>query len=154
MASPLRRFLVMLGGSIVAAAVMTILLAPPNTTAAVLTFGVVMVAGITLSYAIGYLGLSWEDTAYPMPEPTSNPPEEPTDASRADVEDLKWTIREGIGVAIASLFGLLLLVLFLLEETELVASQNLTVGEIGELALLFVLALTLLVLGLWSWRGR
>ncbi|WP_306060988.1 hypothetical protein [Natronococcus wangiae] len=154
MASPLRRFLVMLGGSVVAAAVMTILLAPPNATAALLTFGVVVVAGITLSYAIGYLGLSWEDTAYPMPEPTSNPSEEPTDASRADVEDLKWTIREGIGVAIASLFGLLLLVLFLLEETELVASQNLTVGEIGEWALLIVLALTLLVLGLWSWRGR
>ncbi|MFC6764765.1 lysylphosphatidylglycerol synthase domain-containing protein [Natrinema soli] len=85
---------------------MTILLESPNATAAVLTFGVVMVAGITLSYAIGYLGLSWEDTAYPMPEPTSNPPEEPTDASRADVEDLKWTIREGIGVVIVSLFGL------------------------------------------------
>jgi hypothetical protein len=58
----------MLGGSVVAAAVMTILLAPPNVTAAVLTFGVVMVAGITLSYAIGDLGISWEDTAYPMPD--------------------------------------------------------------------------------------
>jgi hypothetical protein len=127
MASPLRQFLVMLGGSVVAAAVMTILLAPPNATAAVLTFGVIMVAGITLSYAIGYLGLSWQETAYPMPEPTSNPSEEPTDASRADIEDLKWTIREGIGVAIASLFGLILLVLFLMEETELVLSQSMTV---------------------------
>jgi hypothetical protein len=154
MASPLRRFLVMLGGSVIAAAVMTILLAPPNATAAVLTFGVVMVAGIVLSYSIGYLGLSWGDTAYPMPEPTSNPPEEATDASRADLEDLKWMIREGIGVAIASLFGLILLVLFLLEETKLVASQNLTVGEIGEWTLLFIFALTLLVLGLWSWQGR
>ncbi|WP_440771354.1 hypothetical protein [Natronorubrum sp. DTA28] len=42
----------------------------------------------------------------------------------------------------------------MLEETELVASQNLTVGEIGEWVLLVVLALTLLVVGLWSWRGR
>ncbi|SDK67135.1 hypothetical protein [Natronorubrum texcoconense] len=40
--------------------------------------------------------------------------------------------RREIGVTIASLFGLLLLASFSLEETELVGSQNLTVGEIGE----------------------
>ncbi|WP_440764754.1 hypothetical protein [Natronorubrum sp. DTA7] len=152
MASPPRGFV--LGGSVVAAAVVTILLAPSTATATALSFGVVMIAGITLSYGIGYLGLSRADTAYPMPEPTSNPPEEATETSRADAEAFERAIREGIGVATTSLFGLLLLVLFLLEETELVASQNLTVGEIGEWALLVVPALTLLVLGFWSWRRR
>ncbi|MFP8953460.1 hypothetical protein ACLI4Z_10860 [Natrialbaceae archaeon A-arb3/5] len=154
MTSPLRRFVVMLGGSIVAAAAMTVILAPPNATAGVLTFGVVLLAGVVLSYSVGYLGISSKSTAYPQPEPTSNPPEETTDAARSDLEDVRWTIREGVGVAIASLFGLILLALFLLEETALVASQNLTVGEITEWALLLVLALTLLVVGLWSWRGR
>lgn len=154
MASLLRQLLVVIGGSVVAATVMTTVLEPPNQTAATLTFGVVFVAAVVLAYGIGYLGLSWADTAYPMPEPTTNPSEEPTDASRADLEDFKWTIREGIGVAIASLFGLILLALFLLEETALVRSQSLTVGDIGVMTLLVVLALTLVVLGLWSWRGQ
>ncbi|NGM70672.1 hypothetical protein G6M89_16945 [Natronolimnobius sp. AArcel1] len=144
----------MVGGSLVAGTVMTILLAPPNQTAAALTFGVVFVAAVVLAYGIGNLGLSWADTAYPMPEPTSNPSEASTDTSQADLEDFKWTIREGIGVAIASLFGLILLVLFLLEETALARSQELTVGTIGGMALLVVLTLTLVVVGLWSWRGR
>ncbi len=89
-----------------------------------------------------------------MPEPTSNPTEPGTEASQADRENFKWMIREGIGVAIASLFGLILLVLFLLEETALIQSQQLTVGDIGVLTVLFVLVLTLFVVGLWSWRGR
>ncbi|SDK67159.1 hypothetical protein [Natronorubrum texcoconense] len=79
MTSPPRRFA--LGGSVVAAAVVTILLAPSTATATALSFGVVMIAGITLSYGIRYLGLSWADTAYPMPEPTSNSPEAATETS-------------------------------------------------------------------------
>ncbi|OVE83279.1 hypothetical protein B2G88_16665 [Natronolimnobius baerhuensis] len=144
----------MIGGSVVAAAVMTVILDPPDTTALVLTFGVILLAALVLSYGVGYLGLSWVDTAYPMPEPTSNPTEPGTEASQADRENFKWMIREGIGVAIASLFGLILLVLFLLEETALIQSQQLTVGDIGVLTVLFVLVLTLFVVGLWSWRGR
>ncbi|MGQ3722558.1 hypothetical protein [Natrialba aegyptia] len=152
--APFRRFLVMLGGAIVAAAVMTVLLAPPNATAGVLIFGIILVAGVLLSYVVGYLGTPWNSTAYPMTEPTSNPVEEPTDASQADAEEFKWMLREGIGVAIASLFGMLFLILFLLEETALIESQNLTVGEISDWTVLLVLALLLVVLGLWSWRGR
>jgi hypothetical protein len=149
MDAPLRRFAVMLGGSTVAAAVITIILAPPNATAGVLTFAVVLVAAVTLSYVIGYLGTPWDSTAYP-PEDRG----EPTEAAQLDAEEFSWLLREGIGVAIASLFGLLLLMLFLLEETALLRSPTLTIGRISELFLLAILTLVLAVLALWSWRGR
>ncbi len=38
---------------------MTVILDPPDTTALVLTFGVILLAALVLSYGVGYLGLSW-----------------------------------------------------------------------------------------------
>ncbi|RQG99257.1 hypothetical protein EA472_15315 [Natrarchaeobius oligotrophus] len=143
----------MFGGSVVAAAAMTAILAPPNAAAIALTFGVVLVAGVVLSYTIGYIGIPSDSTAYPMSGPTSNPPEEPTEASRTDAEEFTWVLREGIGVAIASLFGLLLLAVFLLEITGLLGDSRTVDGLPGWLVV-GVAGLTLVVLALWSWRGR
>lgn len=148
MYTPLKRFLVMFGGSLVAAAVLTVILAPPNAVAGLLTFGIILVAAASLSYVVGYLGTPWDSAAYPASDA-----EEPTEAARIDANEFTWMIREGIGVAIASLFGLLFLVLFLLEETAVIRSPALTAGRIGEFVLLGVLALALAVLALWSWRG-
>lgn len=147
METPLKRFLGMLGGSVVAAAVITVTLAPPSAIVGALTFALVLFAGALLSYVIGYLGAPWESTAYPPSEPRR-----PTDAARVDATEFRWSIREGIGVAIASMFGLLLLILFL-QETALVQSRGFT-GRIGDLALLAALAVIVLVLATWSWRGR
>ncbi|MEY7851667.1 hypothetical protein AB7C87_20985 [Natrarchaeobius sp. A-rgal3] len=153
MTTALERFFVMFGGSVVAAGVMTIILSPPNAVAAALTFAVVLVAGALLSYAIGYLGISTTSGAYPMSGPTSNPPEEPTEASEVDAEEFKWMLREGIGVAIASLFGLLLLTVYLLELSGLLDASG-TAAQTAEWAVLVVLTLTIFILAFWSWRGR
>lgn len=154
MAAPLKRFLVMLGGSIVAAAVLTVFLAPENVVMAASTFVVIMVAGTMLSYVIGYLGTSWDDTAYTEYDAAGEPPEDHTEAAQVDVEEFRWMLREGIGVAIASLFGLLLLAVFMLEETRISESAGFTTGEIESLTLIAVLAVALAVIGLWSWRGE
>ncbi len=154
MATPLKRFLVMLGGSVVGAAVLTMFLAPANVVMAIATFAVIMIAGATLSYVIGFLGTSWDDTAYTEYDEAGEPPEDHTEAAQVDVEEFRWMIREGIGVAIASLFGLLLLAVFMLEETQIASSPGFTTGNIEALTLIAVLALALVVVGLWSWRGE
>lgn len=154
MSTPLKRFLVMLGGSIVAAAVLTVFLAPENAVMAASTFLVIMVAGTMLSYVIGYLGTSWDDTAYTEYDTAGGPPEDNTEAAQIDVEEFRWMLREGIGVAIASLFGLLLLAVFMLEGTRISESAGFTTGGIESLTLIAVLAVALAVIGLWSWRGE
>ncbi|WP_254532845.1 hypothetical protein [Natrinema gelatinilyticum] len=152
MNTALRRYLVMLGGAIVAAAVVTVLLAPPTLISWAVTFGFIVLATVSLSYVVGLLGTPRKGVATTEVSPT--PSEPPSKATQADIEDFRWAIREGIGVAIASLFGLLLLVLFLFEQTELVTAREFTIGEIGEWFLLAILAIALVALALWSWRGR
>ncbi|WP_255171095.1 hypothetical protein [Natrononativus amylolyticus] len=148
MSTSLRQFLVLFAGTLVAALVLTVVLDPPGATASAVTFVVIMIAGITLSYVIGYLGVPWEATAY------TDSTAEPTPAAREDTAAFRGLVVEGIGVAIASLFGMLLLALFLLEETRLVRSQGLSTGEIAEWVLLVGLALALAAVALWSWRRR
>ncbi|GAB7017762.1 hypothetical protein [Halostagnicola bangensis] len=153
MSTPVKRFLVMLGGSVVSAAVLTVFLAPENAVMAIATFAVIMIGGATLSYVIGFLGTSWDDTAYTEYDEAGEAPEDHTAAAQTDAEEFQWMIREGIGVAIASLFGLLLLAVFMLEETRIASSPGFTTGNIETLTLIAVLAVALVVVGLWSWRG-
>ncbi|GAB3035273.1 hypothetical protein GCM10025298_25460 [Natronobiforma cellulositropha] len=135
------------------ALVITVLLAPPTAGAGVLTFAVVMVAALSFSYVVGYLETPLETEAYTVSdEPTSG--EGPTSASERDREEFRWMVRELAGVAIASAFGLLLLVLFLLQMTAFVEHPVLGTREIEAWAVLAVLALMLVVLGIWSLRGR
>ncbi|NKE34325.1 hypothetical protein GWG54_00570 [Natronococcus sp. JC468] len=143
----------MLSGATVGAAVITVLLAPSTMVSGVLTFAIVMVAAVVLSYVVGYLGTPWTSTATPSTD-TSDASPSPSEATQADIEEFKWAIREGIGVAIASLFGLLLLILFLIEQTEWVTTREFNYWEIGEWFLITVLAIALIALALWSWRGR
>ncbi|WP_312911538.1 hypothetical protein [Natronosalvus caseinilyticus] len=149
----LRRFLVMLGGAVVAAAVITLLFAPPTLVAGVVTFAIVMVAGATLSYVIGYLETPWATPGY-VDADAEIRSRRHTETADRDAEELRWAIREGIGVAIASLFGLLLLVAFLLQATTLFTGSALTATQIGVWAVIAILGITMMVLGLWSWRGR
>lgn len=149
----LKRFIVMLGGSVVAAAAITVILAPPSPGVGLLTFAVVMIGAIALSYVIGYLDTPWESTAYTTHGPAVESGEM-TPAAAHDREEFRWAIRELVGIAIASAFALVLLILFLLQVTALVNERALSVGEIEAWAVLLVLALTLVVLGVWSWRGR
>ncbi len=151
MRTPVKRFLVMLCGCTVAAGVITVLLAPPTLLFGIFSFAIIMIAAILLSYIVGYLGTPWsEDIEVSYKVPT----ETPSTTTQADIREFRWAIREGIGMAIASLFGLLLLVLFLMEETELVSSTGVSIGEISELFLLVIVAIALAALALWSWKGR
>jgi ABC-type branched-subunit amino acid transport system permease subunit len=142
----------MLGGAIVAAAVVTVLLAPPTLISWVVTFGFMALATVSLSYVVGLLGTPQKGSA--TAEVSTTPSEPPSKATQADIEAFRWAIQEGIGVAIASLFGLLLLILFLFERTEWITAREYTIGEFSEWFLLAVLAIALIALALWRWRGR
>ncbi|WP_226482119.1 hypothetical protein [Natrinema amylolyticum] len=72
--------------------------------------------------------------------------QQPTDSAREDAADTKWGIREGIGLSLVSIFGLLLLVVGLLLAPGLAAAAS-TVG-------LLAFAVALVVVGRWSWNGR
>ncbi|WP_253184555.1 hypothetical protein [Natrialba sp. SSL1] len=165
-----KRFTVMAGSAAVAAAVVTIIFTPPSALAAVFSFVSIMLAVLALSYVVGSFRAPRVRTtastgtgtgtgrgsgaASGTPDASESTPEHQTDAAQVDAEEFRWLVREGIGVAIASMFGLLLLVLFLLEETAVVQGPETAIGEWAAWLVLGVLALVLIVLGLWSWRGR
>ncbi|ELY87747.1 hypothetical protein C483_17658 [Natrialba hulunbeirensis JCM 10989] len=162
----------MAGSAAVAAAVLTIIFTPPSALAAVFSFVSIMLAVLALSYVVGSFRAPRVRTtastgtgtgtgtgrgsgaASGTPDASESTPEHQTDAAQVDAEEFRWLVREGIGVAIASMFGLLLLVLFLLEETAVVQGPETAVDEWAAWLVLGVLALVLIVLGLWSWRGR
>ncbi|ELY99697.1 hypothetical protein C482_09437 [Natrialba chahannaoensis JCM 10990] len=177
MEQPYKRFVVMAGSAAVAAAVLTIIITPPSAVAAMFSFVSIMLAVLALSYVVGSFrapsgavattggsrsgGPGSRTTAGtggvdggPADQGLSERQQADTAAARVDADEFRWLVREGIGVAIASMFGLLLLVLFLLEETAVVQGSETAVGEWTAWLVLAVLALVLLLVGLWSWRGR
>ncbi|WP_222915714.1 hypothetical protein [Natrinema sp. SYSU A 869] len=76
--------------------------------------------------------------------------QQPTDSAREDAVDTKWGIREGIGLSLVSIFGLLLLVVGLMLAPGLAAAASTVAITVGLLAF----AVALVVVGRWSWNGR
>lgn len=85
------------------------------------------------------------------------PEDERTERSDRDAEETRWMVREGVGVAVVSMFGLLVLVFGLLIATGSAGfSAPLNGSPVG---FVFVITFVVLVLGLavvsiWSWEGR
>lgn len=86
------------------------------------------------------------------------PEDERTERSDRDAEETRWMVREGgVGVAVVSTFGLLVLVFGLLIATGSVGfSAPLDGSPVGFVfAITFVvLVLALAVVSIWSWEGR
>jgi len=74
----------------------------------------------------------------------------PTDSAREDAADTRWGIREGIGVSLVSIFGLLFLMIGLLLAPGLAEAASTVAITVGLLAF----AVALVVVGRWSWQGR
>ncbi|MCU4975239.1 hypothetical protein OB955_21285 [Halobacteria archaeon AArc-m2/3/4] len=83
------------------------------------------------------------------------PEDEHTERSDRDVEETRWMVREGVGVAVVSMFGLLVLVFGLLMVTGVVSfPAPLNASAIGTLSVFVALVLGLFVVSVWSWGGR
>lgn len=89
-----------------------------------------------------------------MAIPYRGPVQQPTKSSLEDAAETKWGIREGVGLAIASIFGLLLLVIGLMLVTGLVAASTTAATTIAVTVGFLLFAAALLVVGRWSWAGR
>lgn len=76
--------------------------------------------------------------------------QQPTDSAVEDAAKTKWGIREGIGLSLVSIFGLLLLVVGLMAAPGLAAASSTVVITLG----LLLFAVGLVVVGRWSWMGR
>jgi len=85
-----------------------------------------------------------------MAIPYRDPEQQPTTSALEDATATKWGIREGIGLSLASIFGLLLLVVGLLLAPGLIAAPAAVAATIG----LLVFAVALVVIARWSWNGR
>ncbi|MFC4880918.1 hypothetical protein [Halostagnicola sp. GCM10023243] len=89
-----------------------------------------------------------------MDEPDQEPTEKPTEDREEAEQESKWMARNWIGIAVVSIFALLLLVVGMMQATGLVdvlAPVADTQG--GQWAAFGVLALIVLVLAGWSWRA-
>ncbi|WP_408956693.1 hypothetical protein [Natrinema sp. 74] len=89
-----------------------------------------------------------------MTSPYRGPEHYPTKSALEDATETRWGIREGIGLAIASIFGLLLLVVGLMLASGLIAASTTSVVA-TVVAIGFPLAVVVLVaVARWSWNGR
>ncbi|SEW26885.1 hypothetical protein [Natrinema salifodinae] len=89
-----------------------------------------------------------------MATPYREPGREPTESAREDAADTMWGIREGTGIAIASIFGLVVLVVGLMLVSGLVAASTTTVVTLGVTVGVVLAAIGLAALARWSWTGR
>ncbi|MFC4543135.1 hypothetical protein ACFO5R_14490 [Halosolutus amylolyticus] len=89
-----------------------------------------------------------------MSEPDREPTEKPTNTKREAKEEDQWMIRNWIGVAVVSIFGLLLLALGMMQATGLVDLLA-PVADTGaqQWGVFAVLALVVLALAGWSWSA-
>ncbi|WP_226039781.1 hypothetical protein [Natrinema sp. DC36] len=76
--------------------------------------------------------------------------QQPTDSALEDAAETRWGIREGIGLSLVSIFGLLLLVVGLMLAPGLIAAASTVAITLG----LLLSAVALVVVGRWSWNGR
>ncbi|MFC6769000.1 hypothetical protein [Natrinema soli] len=76
--------------------------------------------------------------------------QQPTDSALEDAAETRWGIREGIGLSLVSIFGLLLLVVGLMLAPGLIAAASTVAITLG----LLLSMVALIVIGRWSWNGR
>ncbi|MDS0476267.1 hypothetical protein [Natrinema sp. 1APR25-10V2] len=85
-----------------------------------------------------------------MAIPERGPVQQPTKSALEDAATTRWGIREGIGLSLVSIFGLLLLVVGLMLAPGLAAAASTVAITVGLLAF----AVALVLVGRWSWQGR
>ena len=76
--------------------------------------------------------------------------QQPTASALEDAADTKWGIREGVGISLISIFGLLLLVSGLMLAPGLAETASTVAITVG----LLTFAVALVLVGRWSWMGR
>ncbi|RKD98209.1 hypothetical protein [Halopiger aswanensis] len=89
-----------------------------------------------------------------MSEPDREPTKKPTNTKKEAKHEDQWMIRNWIGVAVVSIFGLLLLMIALMQATGVMDVFG-SVAETGtqQWAVFGVLALIWLALAGWSWKA-
>lgn len=89
-----------------------------------------------------------------MSEPDREPTEKPTNTKKEAKHEDQWIIRNWIGVAAVSIFGLLLLVVAMMQATGLVdVLGSVADTQAQQWAVFGVLVLVWLALAGWSWSG-
>ncbi|WP_254762490.1 hypothetical protein [Natrinema marinum] len=89
-----------------------------------------------------------------MATPYRGPEQYPTKSALEDAAATRWGIREGIGLAIVSMFGLLLLVVGLMLMSGLIAASTSATGTVVVAIGFVAAAIALVALARWSWNGR
>ena len=89
-----------------------------------------------------------------MSEPDREPTETTTTSTEEAEEEGQWMARNWIGIAVVSIFSLLLIMLAAMQFTGLIdifAPIADTEGQ--QWGVFFVLALILIIVGGWSWKA-
>ena len=89
-----------------------------------------------------------------MSEPDREPTEKPTNSKQEAEEEGQWMARNWIGIAVVSIFSLLLLMLGAMQFTgviDIFAPIAETEGQ--QWGVFFVLALIVIIVGGWSWKA-
>lgn len=89
-----------------------------------------------------------------MSEPDREPTEKPTTSKEEAESEGQWMTRNWIGIAIVSIFSLLLIVVAMMQFTGLVdVFAPIADTEGTQWGAFFVLALFVIILGGWSWKA-
>ncbi|SDJ45810.1 hypothetical protein [Natronorubrum texcoconense] len=89
-----------------------------------------------------------------MSEPDREPTETTTTSKEEAEEEGQWMARNGIGIAVVSIFSLLLIMLAAMQFTgviDIFAPIAETEGQ--QWGVFFVLALIVIIVGGWSWKA-
>ncbi|WP_440763929.1 hypothetical protein [Natronorubrum sp. DTA7] len=89
-----------------------------------------------------------------MSEPDREPTETTTTSTEEAEEEGQWMARNWIGIAVVSIFSLLLIMLAAMQFTgviDILAPIAETEGQ--QWGVFFVLALILIIVGGWSWKA-
>lgn len=89
-----------------------------------------------------------------MSEPDREPTEKPTTSQEEAEAEGHWMARYWIGIAVVSIFGLLLIVIAAMQFTGVVdVFAPIADTEGQQWGVFFVLALIVLIVGGWSWKA-
>ncbi|WP_436344914.1 hypothetical protein [Natronorubrum sp. FCH18a] len=89
-----------------------------------------------------------------MSEPDREPTETTTTSTEQAEEEGQWMARNWIGIAVVSIFSLLLIMLAAMQVTGLVdVFAPIAETEGQQWGVFFVLALIVIIVGGWSWKA-
>ncbi|AEH36826.1 hypothetical protein [Halopiger xanaduensis] len=89
-----------------------------------------------------------------MSEPDREPTKKPTNTKQEAKEEDQWMIRNWIGVAVVSIFGLLLLAVAMMQATGVMdVFGSVAETQTQQWGAFAVLALIWLALAGWSWKA-